>query len=51
VTSTAQRPQDMIDLTRIENIYLVPGYTDMRKQMDGLSIIQKHAHKKRIFDD
>jgi len=26
----------MIDLTRIENIYLVPGYTDMRKQMDGL---------------
>jgi transposase len=26
----------MIDLTKIENIYLVPGYTDMRKQVDGL---------------
>jgi transposase len=26
----------MIDLSQIENIYLVPGYTDMRKQMDGL---------------
>ena len=26
----------MIDLTKIEHIYLVPGYTDMRKQADGL---------------
>ena len=26
----------MIDLAKIENIYLVPGYTDMRKQVDGL---------------
>jgi transposase len=26
----------MIDLSQIENIYLVPGYTDMRKQVDGL---------------
>ena len=26
----------MIDLKNIENIYLVPGYTDMRKQADGL---------------
>lgn len=27
----------MIDLTKIENIYLVTGYTDMRKQVDGLT--------------
>lgn len=26
----------MIDLTHIKNIYLVPGFTDMRKQADGL---------------
>ena len=26
----------MIDLSKIENIYLVPGFTDMRKQADGL---------------
>lgn len=26
----------MIDLSNIENIYLVPGFTDMRKQADGL---------------
>jgi len=26
----------MIDLRNIENIYLVPGYTDLRKQADGL---------------
>ena len=27
----------MIDLTKIENIYLITGYTDMRKQVDGLT--------------
>lgn len=26
----------MIDLANIENIYIIPGYTDMRKQADGL---------------
>lgn len=26
----------MIDLTKIETIYIVPGFTDMRKQADGL---------------
>lgn len=26
----------MIDLSKIANIYLVPGFTDMRKQVDGL---------------
>lgn len=31
----------MIDLTHIKNIYIVPGYTDMRKQADGLlSVLQ-----------
>ncbi len=29
----------MIDLTKIENIYLISGYTDMRKQVDGLTSI------------
>ena len=29
----------MIDLSNINNIYLVTGYTDMRKQIDGLTSI------------
>lgn len=29
----------MIDLTKVEHIYLVTGYTDMRKQIDGLTSI------------
>lgn len=29
----------MIDLSKIENIYIVPGFTDMRKQADGLTAI------------
>jgi len=33
----------MIDLKHIENIYIVPGYTDRRKQMDGLlSVLTVH---------
>lgn len=29
----------MIDLSNINNIYLVTGFTDMRKQIDGLTSI------------
>jgi transposase len=29
----------MIDLSNIKHIYLVTGYTDMRKQIDGLTSI------------
>lgn len=29
----------MIDLSKIDHIYLVTGYTDMRKQIDGLTSI------------
>jgi len=29
----------MIDLSKIENIYLYNGYTDLRKSIDGLVII------------
>lgn len=40
----------MIDLTKIENIYIIPGYTDMRKQADGLlstiSINNSHLETK-----
>jgi len=34
----------MIDLSKIENIYLVPGYTDMRKQVDGLLSVLSVDH-------
>lgn len=29
----------MIDLSNVKNIYLVTGFTDMRKQIDGLTSI------------
>lgn len=29
----------MIDLTRIQNVYLVSGYTDLRKSIDGYAAI------------
>lgn len=39
----------MIDLSKIENIYLVPGYTDMRKQVDGLLSIISVNHTELIL--
>jgi transposase len=33
----------MIDLTNIDNIFLITGYTDMRKQVDGLIGVIKNA--------
>lgn len=34
----------MIDLTHIKNIYIVHGYTDMRKQADGLLSVLSVNH-------
>jgi len=35
----------MIDLAHIKNIYLVSGFTDMRKQADGLLSVLQVNHK------
>lgn len=32
----------MIDLSKIDNIYLVPGATDMRKSADGCAAIVQY---------
>lgn len=32
----------MLDLTKIENIYLAPGATDLRKSIDGCSNIVQY---------
>jgi transposase len=34
----------VIDLTHIKNIYIVHGYTDMRKQVDGLLSVLSVNH-------
>lgn len=31
------------DLSGVRNIYLITGYTDMRKQIDGLAAIVQHT--------
>lgn len=33
----------MIDLSKVDNIYIAPGYTDMRKSMDSLSAIVQYS--------
>ena len=33
------------DITRADNIYVVTGYTDMRRSVDGLlAIVMDHLH-------
>ena len=34
------------DITRVENIYMVCGYTDMRKAIDGLCAVVKETVKR-----
>ena len=29
----------MLDFSRVQNYYIACGYTDMRKQMDGLAVL------------
>ena len=41
-----------LDFDRIDHVYIRPGYTDLRKGIDGLSIVQKntiHPARKRAY--
>ena len=40
----------LYDPSRIRNVYIACGYTDMRKQIDGLASIVKLQYKKE-FDE
>ena len=37
------------DISRAEHIYIVCGYTDMRKAIDGLAAIVQHNFKLDVF--
>ena len=37
------------DVSRAENIYIVCGYTDMRKAIDGLAAIVQQNFKLDVF--
>ena len=37
------------DISQAKNIYIVCGYTDMRKSIDGLSAIVQHNFKLDVF--
>lgn len=40
----------MINLDEIEEVYLCREYTDMRKSIDGLSVVVQEEMKKNPFD-
>ena len=37
------------DISRAKNIYIVCGYTDTRKSIDGLAAIVQHNFKLDVF--
>ena len=38
----------MLDFSRVQNYYIACGYTDMRKQIDGLAaLVQKQCGQER----
>lgn len=41
----------IVDYTKVKNIYLVCGKTDMRKQIDGLAALVQDQYALNPFDD
>lgn len=42
----------LVDFTRVKNIFIVCGKTDMRKSIDGLaSIIIQYEYNLNLYDD
>lgn len=41
----------LIDYNNVEHVYLVCGYTDLRKGIDGLAAIIEHEFSMNLFDD
>ena len=39
----------LADITKVENIYMVCGYTDMRKSIDGLCAVVEDVVKRDAF--
>lgn len=35
----------MLDFSRVQNYYIACGYTDMRKQIDGLAALVQHPFR------
>ena len=40
----------LADITAVKNIYIVCGYTDMRKQIDGLAALVQEQYELDPFD-
>ena len=41
----------LIDFTRVKNIFIVCGKTDMRKSIDGLASIIQYEYNLDLYDD
>ena len=41
----------LVDFTRVKNIFIVCGRTDMRKGMDGLASIVQYEYNMDLYDD
>ena len=49
MTASAGSTEMIGDMSRAKNIYIVCGYTDMRKSIDGLSAIVQQNFKLDVF--
>ena len=41
----------LVDFTRVKNIFIVCGKTDMRKSIDGLASIVQYEYNLDLYDD
>ena len=41
----------LVDFTRVTNIFIVCGRTDMRKGIDGLASIVQYEYNMDLYDD
>ena len=41
----------LIDFTRVKNIFIVCGRTDMRKDIDGLASIVQYEYNMDLYDN
>ena len=41
----------VIDFTKVENIFIVCGKTDMRRQIDGLAATVIQEYDMNVYDD
>ena len=41
----------LVDFTRVKNIFIVCGRTDMRKGIDGLASIVQYEYDMDLYDD